>query len=59
MQSSHFVIQMTSWDSPEKRKIEKDLEMIKKELRMGQYAKPSIGGGCLIATATFGSELAP
>jgi len=50
---------MTSWDSPEKRKIEKDLEMIKKELRMGQYAKPSIGGGCLIATATFGSELAP
>lgn len=52
-------IESTLPDSPEKRKIEADLEFYKKELRIGEYSKPSLGGGCLIATATYGSELAP
>jgi len=46
-------------DSPEKDRMEADLEYYKRELGLGEYAKPSIGGGCLIATATYGSELAP
>lgn len=42
-------------DSPEKRKIAKDIELVKQEFKIGEYAKPSFGGGCLIATATYGS----
>ena len=40
-------------------KIEVEEDMMEKEMKEGDYFEDVTGGGCLIATAAFGSELAP
>ena len=44
-------------DNKAKSDIAENIDQVKRELKMGEYAQS--GGGCLIATAAYGSELAP
>ena len=44
-------------DNKAKSDNAENIDQVKRELKMGEYAQS--GGGCLIATAAYGSELAP
>ena len=44
-------------DTKQKTDIAENIDQVKRELKIDEYAQS--GGGCLIATAAYGSEMAP